>query len=274
MHTTARLGHLFWRMAEEGFGHRWNDVARSVALAIEHYFRWIETDSGGLVVSYWSSSDDEVINIAADAAAFLAEVGAGGESACHRVLGLLRTLETEQRSDGAWNYWTDGDRARAGRAGFVDHHHTAMVLAAVHRLVHCPRLPSDARARAEALLSRGLSFYVRELFDGDGMPLAAAGSKRRADIAGFCEGVILLSELTSSPVTAEVGIRPGLAGEMLDHSIALFYDAASADTASDVRWGRRWQLRSIRWGSGLLMEAIARHARASQHGADTSSAPR
>jgi hypothetical protein len=275
MHTTARLGHFFRRMAEEGLGRQWDDVARSVALAIEHYFRWTETENGGLVVSYWFSSDDEVINIGADAAAFLAEVGSGGDSACHRVLGLLRTLEIEQRPDGAWDYWTTSYRTRAGRAGFIDHHHTAMVLAALHRLARCPKLPADARVRAGALLSRGLSFYLRELFNGDGMPLAAVGSKRLADVAGFCEGVILLSELAKAPVTAEqeVGIRPGFANEILDRSIALFYDAASGDTASDVRWGRRWQLRSIRWGSGLLMEAIARHARASQHAAATNSTP-
>lgn len=275
MHTTARLGHFFWRMAEEGFGRRWNDAARSVALAIEHYFRWTETKNGGLIVSYWSSSEDEVINIGADAAAFLAEVGPGGDSACHRVLGLLRTLEVEQSPEGAWNYWTTSYRTGAGRAGFVDHHHTAMVLGALHRLAHCPNLPADARIRAGELLSRGLSFYLRELFNRDGMPLAAVGSKRLADVAGFCEGVILLSDLARGPVTveSEVDLGPGFADRILEQSIELFYDAASADTASDVRWGRRWQLRSIRWGSGLLMEAIARHARA-QHEAVTNSTPR
>lgn len=277
MHYTARIGYLFWRMAEEGFGQRWRDAAVSVAHAIVQYFNWSSAEGHALMVSYWATSHDEVINVGAEAAVLLAVVanevpGARFGDLAH---GVLRTMEVEQAGDGSWDYWTAADQSRnPGRQRTVDHHHTAMNLLALRRLMLSPNISSDARERASAALNRGFTYYRENLFTAEGRPLAEVGRSQVADIAGFCEGAILLSELGMDPVWPQVrDSRCPTAHTLLDAGTRLFLDARTGDVASGWFLGRPNQLRSIRWGSGLLLEAIARAHLAEARGLEGSGQP-
>jgi len=79
---------------------------------------------------------------------------------------LAFVLES-QNSDGSWPYAVDGAR------DFVDHFHTCFVMKALAK-IHA--LTSDA-ACVEAL-SRGLKYYLENLFDADGLPRPFAKAPR------------------------------------------------------------------------------------------------
>jgi hypothetical protein len=72
----------------------------------------------------------------------------------------LNFVLASQKAGGFWYYSTDGER------DFVDHFHTCFVLKAlakIEQLTDCPRCRSA--------IERGISYYVRSLFDANGLPL-------------------------------------------------------------------------------------------------------
>ena len=79
----------------------------------------------------------------------------------------LRYVLDAQREDGAWPYATDGVR------DFVDHFHTCFVLKALAKI---ERLVPDARCTRA--IEAGIDYYVRHLFDGDGLPRPFAQAPR------------------------------------------------------------------------------------------------
>ena len=64
-----------------------------------------------------------------------------------------------QQPDGSWPYAVDGAR------DFVDHFHTCFVLKALAKI---ERLTNDSRCAAA--ISAGVDYYVKNLFDEDGLP--------------------------------------------------------------------------------------------------------
>ncbi len=70
-------------------------------------------------------------------------------------------------ADGSWPYATDGQR------GFVDHFHTCFVLKALAKI---EQLTGASRC-AEAI-ARGVDYYVKQLFDADGLPRPFARAPR------------------------------------------------------------------------------------------------
>lgn len=79
----------------------------------------------------------------------------------------LTFVLSAQRSDGSWPYAVDGVR------DFVDHYHTCFVLKALAKI---ERLEGGQRC-AEAI-DRGLAYYVRHLFDPQGLPVPFARAPR------------------------------------------------------------------------------------------------
>jgi hypothetical protein len=72
-----------------------------------------------------------------------------------------------QRPDGSWPYAVDEIRT------FVDHYHTCFVLKALAKIEH---VRGDDRCRAA--IDRGLEYYVRHLFDEQGLPVPFAEAPR------------------------------------------------------------------------------------------------
>ena len=72
-----------------------------------------------------------------------------------------------QRPDGSWPYATDGVR------DFVDHFHTCFVLKALTKIEALERDPG-----CTAAIHRGVAYYVRHLFDGNGLPRPFAHAPR------------------------------------------------------------------------------------------------
>jgi hypothetical protein len=71
----------------------------------------------------------------------------------------LNFVLQSQNSDGSWYYSTDGER------DFVDHFHTCFVLKALAKIEAITANPGCTKA-----IERGVDYYVRNLFDEQGLP--------------------------------------------------------------------------------------------------------
>lgn len=257
-HHTARIGIMLLRAGHLRARSEWIDVGVSAARALVEYHRVTRYPDGTATISYYPDTADEVINTAADAALLLlAAARVEGEEAW-RDLGasILRLVIAEQRPDGSWRYTTARSHERFGVTNRADNHHTAMVLLVLadvlaHRL--CPDL-SDALERA---LTRGLRFYLDRFFRPDGTARSFPDGRRPGAVACYGEGPrALLAASLVVPDDALARRARAFAPVVLERAFRRLY-RDDGDVASEERFLIRTHLRSVRWGSGLLMEATA-----------------
>jgi hypothetical protein len=167
---------------------RWRDVMRSTALHAQLDYRDIETAPGIATCAYTPRSEDAggVVNASAYRAALLATAAADlGETGYGKVVERnLRFVLGSQNADGSWPYATDGHR------DFVDHFHTCFVLKALARI---ETLTGDPRCTGA--IERGVAYYVRHLFDEQGLPRPFARAPRltvyRRELYDYAECVNL-----------------------------------------------------------------------------------
>jgi hypothetical protein len=142
---------------------KWLRIMRSIA---EHGFksyRDVETGPDAASCAYTPAPSDPagVVNASAYRSFLLTK--AGIELSEPRYLEAakrnLNFVLACQNANGSWYYSTDGQR------DFVDHFHTCFVLKAlakIEQLTGCPRCRSA--------IERGITYYVRSLFDAVGLP--------------------------------------------------------------------------------------------------------
>jgi hypothetical protein len=260
-HHTGRVGLMLLRV---GQAHRRTDFEAagiSSARALLEYHNWHDYDDDTCTVSYYPTSDDEVINTGADAAVLLAAIPPDRRSPSMQVRldGLVRMLVTEQHDDGAWDYCTRRHYERFGGRRIIDNHHSAMNVAALAHVLASGALEVDLRRAAEDSLERGLRFYLEGFYDEDGLGAYFAGGDRPACVVGYCEGIasmraaLLVCDVLSRGLVARV--RRSLP-RILARAIREFYDPETGDVACERWFGRRYQIQSARWGSAPLMQAI------------------
>jgi len=150
---------------------RWLTVMRSIANHAFTSYRDVETGPDAASCGYTPAPDDPcgVINASAYRAFLLTK--AGLELSEPRYLAVARKnlnfVLSSQQNDGSWFYSTDGAR------DFVDHFHTCFVLKAlakVERLTDC----ADCRIA----IDRGITYYMRNLIDSNGLPLPFSKAPR------------------------------------------------------------------------------------------------
>ena len=143
---------------------KWLRIMQSIAEHAFRSYRDLETAPDAASCGYTATPDGQcgVINASAYRAFLLTK--AGIELSEPRYLEAARRnlnfLLASQNADGSWYYSTDGAR------DFVDHFHTCFVLKALARiqeLTGCPRCRST--------IEKGISYYLRSLFDANGLPV-------------------------------------------------------------------------------------------------------
>src|SRR5215467_7711628 len=143
---------------------KWQRIMRSIA---EHGFKCYrdkETGPDSMSCAYTPAPDDPcgVVNASAYRA-FLLTKAAHDFSDSQYLEVAERNLNfvlASQNADGSWFYSMDGER------DFVDHFHTCFVmkaLAKIEQLTGC--------ARIRSAIERGVAYYVKNLFDANGLPL-------------------------------------------------------------------------------------------------------
>lgn len=128
-------------------------------------------------------TDFAVININAQAAAFLAQVGVltGETYLLDEARKLLFFVSRLQTSYGAWYYTTNPRQSLVGH----DNYHTGMILDAY---LDYENATGDQRFRY--YYERGLEFYGKNLFLANGAPKWASDKIRPHDVHGSAQGIL------------------------------------------------------------------------------------
>jgi hypothetical protein len=150
---------------------RWLQIMRSIAKHAFSSYRDVPTGPDATSCGYTPAPDDPagVVNASAYRAFLLTK--AGIELSERKYLevarGNLNFVLESQRPDGSWFYAMDGER------DFVDHFHTCFVLKALAKIEQLTGCPRSRRA-----IERGVSYYLRNLFDSRGLPMPFAKKPR------------------------------------------------------------------------------------------------
>ncbi len=142
---------------------RWKEILRSIA---EHAFSDYHeqtTSPGAASCSYNPEPSCPCLVVNASAyRAFLLTRAAHDFADSRYAEAAERNLNyviESQNADGSWRYATDGGR------DFVDHFHTCFVLKALAKIEAL-----TGNALCTRAIERGVDYYVKNLFDGDGVP--------------------------------------------------------------------------------------------------------
>jgi hypothetical protein len=139
----------------------WNQILLSIAQHAANDIKDFPTSAAGSSCSYSPLDGGGVINAAAYRAFLLTSASKVLSKDKYWPIAernLNFVLET-QNLDGSWFYAVDGVR------DFVDHYHTCFVmkaLAKIHALT--------GHEACEEALAKGVAYYLRNLFDEDGLP--------------------------------------------------------------------------------------------------------
>ena len=267
-HYSARLAYFLCRCCRNGTvsDDAVQGYARSAACAILTEFAWRE-GKVGWTASYFPTTKDEVINVLAEYALVIGEalsqnlIRNDQFQSKEKLDGLLDVICDEQNSSGSWGYYSREYAERKKLRSPVDCHHSAMVVTALFRLLDLGCIDESKRQRLVLAANSGLKFCITQMIDKAEYVLLFPELRREADIAGYCESAIMLAEAQASQLCAtDLASRSGeLAVRVMRQAIHAFM-LPTGDVASARRLGCRINLQSIRWGSGLLMEAISRCA--------------
>ncbi len=149
----------------------WLSVMQSIADHALRSYRDLEMAPGAASCGYTPAPDDPcwVINASAYRAFLLTKAGTELERPeCLQVAEKnLNFVLASQNADGSWYYSTDGKR------DFVDHFHTCFVLKALAKIAELTGCP-----RCQVAIEQGVHYYVRNLFDAEGLPMPFAKPPR------------------------------------------------------------------------------------------------
>jgi hypothetical protein len=142
---------------------RWREIMQSIAEHALHDYKDFETSPNTSSCSYTPLPDDlgGVINASAYRAFLLTRAAVDLAERKYREVAErnLNFVIESQNEDGSWFYSTDGER------NFVDHFHTCFVLKSLAKIAEL-----TACSRCKTTIERGVSYYLKSLFDPSGLP--------------------------------------------------------------------------------------------------------
>lgn len=261
-HNTARVGGAILAAGRGLKRADWIDEGLSAANALVHFHNWRwSTQDSACAVSYYPNTADEVINTSAEVAAFFAHVleVTGERKFEPYIQGLVKRIIQEQHDDGSWRYCTQMHEEIIGRSSGPDNHHHAMIVRALAEIItRAEQVLDDVDEVAEAIV-KGLRFYVSDLSLNSGRCLLFPYSSREANVAGYCEGLMAIR--AALPIVDEYDKSLGTVSRSRYSLIRKNFEgkflAEDGRVYSQRRFGIRYDIGSIRWGSGLAFELLA-----------------
>ena len=189
---------------------KWRDIMLSIARHAAEDYHDFETSPDASSCSYNPVPGEPggVINASAYRAFLLTAAALDFSDDSYEKIAQrnLNFVLQSQNPDGSWYYSTDGER------DFVDHFHTCFVLKALAKIETMTKNPACTKA-----IERGVDYYVRNLFDEQGLPKPFSRRPRmtvyRRELYDYAEcinvGVLLdgrfpaLDQILSRTVTME-----------------------------------------------------------------------
>lgn len=161
--TVPYVYEAFSQVYEIDKNQRWLQVMRSIAEHAFRCYRDTETGADAAACAYTPAADDKggVINASAYRAFLLTKAALDFSDDRYQAVAKrnLNFVLSSQNSNGSWFYSIDGQR------DFVDHFHTCFVLKALAKI---EKLTGDSGCAAA--IERGVDYYVKFLFDEQGLP--------------------------------------------------------------------------------------------------------
>ena len=150
---------------------KWLRIMRSIAAHGFKGYRDMETGPDAATCGYTPAPDDPcgVINASAYRALLLTKAAIELSEPRYAEVARrnLNFVLAAQNPNGSWYYSTDGTR------DFVDHFHTCFVLKALAKI---EQLTGSVECRSA--IARGVNYYVKNLFDADGLPIPFSKAPR------------------------------------------------------------------------------------------------
>ncbi len=168
--TTPYVYEAFDAVYQIDTNNEWLEIMHSIAEHCAYDIKDFSISENSTTCSYYP--DDEkggVVNASAYRASMLtmAALRFKNDKYWQIAAGNLNFVLQSQRENGSWYYTIDGTR------DFVDHYHTCFVLKALAKIEKL----KNHRGCREAI-ERGVSYYVNELFDINGLPKPFAQAPR------------------------------------------------------------------------------------------------
>ena len=142
---------------------KWLEIMQSIAQHALKDYHDFEVSASASTCSYTPEPGEPggVINASAYRAFLLTRAAEDFSENDYRKVAdrNLNFVLQSQNPDGSWYYSTDGER------DFVDHFHTCFVLKALAKIEALTRNRECTQA-----IERGVDYYVKNLFDGQGLP--------------------------------------------------------------------------------------------------------
>jgi hypothetical protein len=191
------------------------------------------------------SVDWIVMDVSCLAGALAARLGAlvGDEKLLEESSRLVRYVVSKQTDEGAWFYAEPPSASRLTH----DNYHTGFILDAI--LLHAQATGS---AEFDEAYDRGIEFYQRRLFEGDGAPRFMSNRRYPFDIHGCAQGII-----TFSLRQKHRGEGAEVAQRVLAWTMANMWDPESGWFYYQKRRAFRTKIRELRWCQGWMSLALA-----------------
>ena len=161
--TVPYVYEAFKQVYEVDQDQKWRQIMRSIAQHALLDYNDFEKSPTASICSYTPGPKNSVgvINANAYRAFLLTSAAVDFSDDKYRVVAErnLNFVLEAQNADGSWYYANDGTR------DFVDHFHTCFVMKALAKIEALTGHPGCTRA-----LQRGVDYYVRNLFDEQGLP--------------------------------------------------------------------------------------------------------
>jgi hypothetical protein len=196
--------------------------------------------------SYTPNDEGRVINAAAYRAFLLTSASLALDNERYRTIAErnLNFVLENQNADGSWYYATDGVR------DFVDHYHTCFVMKALAKIYSL----TGAEACLEAL-SRGVQYYLANLFSEDEMPKPFSKAPRltvyKRELYDCAECINLCVLLRDRFPQLNVKLEIVLASILKD-----WIRRDGSFRSRELHWG--WdKVPMHRWGQSQMFRALA-----------------
>jgi len=167
--TTPYVYEAFLQVFNLDARDEWKLILESIARHASIDIKDFKTSQNASSCSYTPYDKGGVINAAAYRAFMLtsASVVLSNKSYWKIAERNLNFVLENQNPDGSWFYAVDGVR------DFVDHYHTCFVMKALAKIHALTGHPETLKA-----LGRGVDYYLRNLFDADGLPMPFSRAPR------------------------------------------------------------------------------------------------
>jgi hypothetical protein len=260
-HHTARLGILLLQVGSAHHVPELISAGVSAARALNEYHNWQQYPDGTATVSYYPNTSDETINTCADVAALLALVPPDQDfpKRRDRLFGLIRMILNEQHADGSWSYCTARHYREHTDKLYIDNHHSAQVIQALARVRSSGLLSKTIASEIDTSIRLGIEYYCKAFMTPEGHSRYFPYQNRPAEIVGYSEGLAAIAwSLWCEAVDPDEPLGRRLqhdAARLLTSSLR-FLDTQAYDVASAERFHMFYRIKSLRWGSGPLLEGI------------------